>query len=86
MSCACHTKGSRGPAAATRQLLLEALRTAPATRKVAAAQRRPRAPQLLLEALCTAPATRKAAEKLKLWLARTLLHPPQLRRAATLSG
>ena len=34
---------------------------APATRKAAAAQRRPRAPQLLLEAQCTAPATRKAA-------------------------
>ena len=40
---------------------VEALRTAPATRKVAAAQRRPRAPQLLQEALCPAPATRKVA-------------------------
>ena len=39
----------------------EALCTAPATRKAAAAQRRPRAPQLDQEALCTAPATRKAA-------------------------
>ena len=70
------TKGSRGPAAATRAAACpgssvycacqtkgsqEALCTAPATRKAAAGQRRPRAPQLLQEALCTAPATRQAA-------------------------
>ena len=40
------------------------LYTAPAKRKPAAGQRRPRAPQLLQEALCTAPATPKAARKL----------------------
>ena len=32
----------------------------PVTQRVAAAQRRPRAPQLLREALCTAPATKSA--------------------------
>ena len=42
----------------------EALCTAPATRKAAAAQRRPRAPQLRQEAVCSAPATRNAARKL----------------------
>ena len=81
VSCACHAKGSRGPSSSWRlcvlrlpherqprpsgghapQLVQEALCTAPATRKAAAAQRQLRAPQLLLEALWTAPATRKAA-------------------------
>ena len=49
---------------ATPQLVQEALCTAPTTRKVAAAQRRPHAQQFLQEALCTAPATPKAARKL----------------------
>ena len=84
MYCACHEKGSRGPATATRPAAprggsvhcachakrsQEALCTAPATRKAAAAQRRPRAPQLLQEALCTAPATRNAARKLYMYCA-----------------
>ena len=76
MYCACHEKGSRGPAAATTRVAAppggsvycachakgsqETLCTAPATRKAAAAQRRPRASQLRLPALCSAPATRKA--------------------------
>ena len=47
-SRACHAK------------FLEALCTAPATRKVATAQRRPRAPQLVQEALCTAPDTKSS--------------------------
>ena len=42
---------------------------APATRKAAAGQRRPRAPQLLQQALCIAPATPKAARKLYLYCA-----------------
>ena len=45
--CACHAT----PSAGQRQLLQEALCTAPATRQPAAGQRRPRAQQLLQEAL-----------------------------------
>jgi len=65
--CACHAKGSRGPAAAMRAIAPRegsvycAECTAPATQKAAAGQRRPRAPQLLEEDLCTAPVTQKAA-------------------------
>jgi len=60
--CACHAKGSRGPAAATRAA---APRGGPVYcachAKGSRGQRRPRAPQLLEEALCIAPATQKAA-------------------------
>ena len=64
--CACHVKAAAAqrPSGPAPQLLQEALCTAPATQKLAAAQRHPRAPQLLQEALCIAPATRKAARKL----------------------
>ena len=69
--CACHTKGGRPSgdrqvrpsgdrASRVPQVLLQALCTAPATRKARAAQRRPRVPQVVLKALRIAPATRKA--------------------------